>query len=249
MSWTEILGGCLRFRRQPIVDLVRDIRVGDEVLVRGPAGSDRERPDQLFDQAQEDGVVPQLDAAILQSTVAQIKASSTTFPPRLMVNVMRRSLTDSLWRRVLERVIHNLPRQTRLCIEITEHGSLVDSIEYLRSLRDTSRDFERTLEFAIDDFGTGESNFKALIELEPEIVKLDMSMIRDIHNEPAKQSFVQGVLTYAQDTDIQIVAEGIETDEEYRALRDFDLEYGQGYYFEKPQPIVPYSSVQAVPIT
>lgn len=87
---------------------------------------------------------------------------------------------------------------------------------------------------AIDDYGSGYSNELALLSIEPDFLKIDMSIVRDIDKDADKQQLVQGTIAYASQRNIAIIAEGVETYEELSMLAKFGVNYVQGYYLAKP---------------
>ncbi|MBE7218978.1 MAG: EAL domain-containing protein [Caulobacteraceae bacterium] len=87
---------------------------------------------------------------------------------------------------------------------------------------------------AIDDFGAGYSGLTLLARFQPDIVKLDMELVRDIDREPVKRTLVRHILAACADLNIQLLAEGIETADESAALADLGATLQQGYLFAKP---------------
>lgn len=96
----------------------------------------------------------------------------------------------------------------------------------------------------IDDFGAGHSGLNLLAEFQPDIIKIDMALIRDIHLHRPRQAIVAGALAICRDLAITVVAEGIESQDEANYLRDAGVRYMQGYWFAKPafQALPPLSA-------
>ena len=92
---------------------------------------------------------------------------------------------------------------------------------------------------AIDDIGTGYSSLQAIMEVQPDFLKIDMSLVKNIHQSLIKQDLVHSLLQVASRTRMRVIAEGIETAEEYQALRTCGVRYGQGFYFARPAPAFP----------
>ena len=88
---------------------------------------------------------------------------------------------------------------------------------------------------ALDDFGAGYAGLGLLAQLQPDIIKLDMALIRDIHTSRATQAIIAGIMHLAQALDIHILAEGVETQEELAVLRAAGVSLFQGYLFAKPE--------------
>ncbi len=119
----------------------------------------------------------------------------------------------------------------RVVIEITERARLeeihgaYDAIDRLRALG---------FRIALDDIGAGFASLSTLTTLAPDIVKIDMSLVRDIHSSRIKQHLVDALLHICRDHDIDVIAEGVETPEELDTLRDLGCDTFQGYLFAKP---------------
>ena len=118
-----------------------------------------------------------------------------------------------------------------IIFEITEHEAIPDRSllsEIVRVYRDNG------LLTALDDFGEGHSGLNLLAEFQPDIIKLDMNLIRDIDTTKVKQIIVGSMVNAAEELGIQVVAEGIETKDEATALSDAGINLMQGYYFQRP---------------
>jgi len=87
---------------------------------------------------------------------------------------------------------------------------------------------------AIDDFGAGFPGLNLLADLQPDIIKLDMALIRNVDTDRARRSIVAAMVTATNDLGIRVIAEGIETAQEFAALRDLGIDLMQGYHFAKP---------------
>lgn len=87
---------------------------------------------------------------------------------------------------------------------------------------------------AIDDFGAGYAGLNLLADFQPDLIKLDMGLIRGVDRDPVRRAIVNGIVVVCKRLDILLVAEGVETDGEYRALADLGIELFQGYLFAKP---------------
>ena len=119
----------------------------------------------------------------------------------------------------------------RLIFEITENEQLVDKEHLKRIIKEYRRQGFQT---AIDDFGAGYSGLNLLAEFQPDIVKLDMALLRHIDQDPVRKAIVTGIIGVCRALQIEVIAEGIETPAEYQALRDMGVSYFQGYLFARP---------------
>ena len=121
-------------------------------------------------------------------------------------------------------------------VELTEEAELSDT-----DLDELKEYFERiNVETAVDDYGTGYSNVSNLLRYMPNYVKIDRSLLSEIHNKPQKQHFVREIIEFCHDNNIMALAEGVETSEELRMVIHLGADLIQGFYTAKPSPeIVP----------
>lgn len=120
----------------------------------------------------------------------------------------------------------------RLIFEITENEELVDK-EHLKSI---IREYKlQGFKTAIDDFGAGYSGLNLLAEFQPDIIKLDMSLVRRICTDPVRQAIVKGILGVCQALNINVIAEGVETTAELQQLLALGINLYQGYLFARPE--------------
>lgn len=119
----------------------------------------------------------------------------------------------------------------RLMFEVTEAEKITDHAHLKNIFAEYKRHQFLT---AIDDFGAGYSGLNLLAEWQPDIIKLDMNLIRDIDQNKTKQLIVKSILDVCQGLGIQVISEGVETRAELAVLVDFGVDLFQGYYFAKP---------------
>lgn len=129
------------------------------------------------------------------------------------------------------------PYLSNIVFEITESEPL--NADFFSIKRERIRNWNAMI--AIDDYGSGYSNTSSLVFLAPNIVKIDMSIVRDIHKDVDKQNILENLVSYAKKREIIVLAEGVEFIEEIETLLHFGVELFQGYFFAKPsfdvQPI------------
>jgi EAL domain-containing protein (putative c-di-GMP-specific phosphodiesterase class I) len=129
----------------------------------------------------------------------------------------------------------------RVILEVTERASLHSGPELDRELALISSLGYR---LAVDDLGEGYAGLTSLITLQPNVAKIDMSLVRDIHRAPLKRDIVGALVEMARRSEILVVAEGIETMEECAVLIELGCDLLQGYLFAKPGPAFPSVSVE-----
>ena len=126
-------------------------------------------------------------------------------------------------------------------IEITEHSVVRDYAAFRRGIERLGR----PVLLAVDDAGAGFASLRHILELDPAFVKLDISLIRNIDRDPAKQALVAGLRHFARTTKRRLIAEEIESEEEARTLGQLDVRLVQGYLFGRPAPLSPRSTERA----
>lgn len=152
---------------------------------------------------------------------------------RLNLNFLPRSLVeeeDMLEAMFLAAQRHGLPLE-RLVLEVTESEAIGDLAGFAQRMR---RVRALGLQLAIDDFGAGHCGLNLLAEFQPDLLKLDMALLRGIERSGPRQAIVRAVLGACLDLGIEAVAEGVETPEEYRWLAGEGVELFQGYLFGRP---------------
>ena len=125
-----------------------------------------------------------------------------------------------------------LSRSGRAVIELTEQAELDD--EALEQMKRRHRHLG--VGTAVDDYGTGYSNVSNLLRYMPDYVKVDRSLLSEIQDSPSKQHFVREIVSFAHDTDIKVLAEGVETSDELRTVIELGCDLIQGYYTGRPGP-------------
>ncbi|WP_181705266.1 EAL domain-containing protein [Chthonobacter rhizosphaerae] len=212
---------------QPIVDVRTDTVFAYEALVRGMAGegagavlsrvTDETR--YAFDQKCRTKAV-ELAASLGMSENLSINfMPNAIYEPRLCL----RSTFEASKRFAFpaDRLIFELTEDERITDRAWIHRIIV---EYRQS----------GLKVAIDDFGAGYAQLNLLAEIRPDIVKLDMEMVRGVDVDRGRQALVRGIVQACDVMDVRVVAEGIETEAEARTLKDIGIPYLQGYLFARP---------------
>ena len=112
------------------------------------------------------------------------------------------------------------------------------SVTDFDALKERLAEIKPFARIAIDDVGAGYAGLRHLVDLEPDILKLDMSLTRDIHEDVARQALTTAMVRYAKDIGAKLVAGGIECEEERDVLAELGVDYGQGYLFARPMPVI-----------
>jgi EAL domain-containing protein (putative c-di-GMP-specific phosphodiesterase class I) len=208
---------------QPIVQLDRPRIVGYEALARFDHQPLR-TPDVWFAEAAEVGLGVELELAALRLALQQFP--STSSGPVLTLNV---SPTTALTSALADLLAGHDPE--RLVLEITEHAPVDDYDELVATL---GRLRSTGLRLAVDDAGAGFASLHHILLLRPDVIKLDISLVRDINQDPVKRALASSLVTFARDIGSTIVAEGIETPAELATLVELGVPWGQGFYLGRP---------------
>lgn len=213
---------------QPIVALSSATSVGFEALTRFTDGSP---PEGRFLEASATGLGLELEEATL---TAAVEAAAQLPPHRwLSLNVSPRMLLTG------ERLTRLLAERDRfVVIELSEH----DVVDDYGTLRDVVTGPELDVLLSVDDAGSGFASLRHILVLEPAFIKLDRSWVHDVHCDPARQTLINGLQHFADDTGAWIVAEGVETEPERDTLIELGVEYGQGWLFGRPSPAESWST-------
>ncbi|MGO9179778.1 MAG: EAL domain-containing protein [Candidatus Limnocylindrales bacterium] len=208
---------------QPIVELASGEVVGHEALTRFASG---QPPDQCFADAWSVGLGPELEFATLQVAIEDARALPAG--RWLDVNLSPRLLSEP---DRLRGLLYGADRP--LVLEITEHEIITD----YPAVREAVRSLGNDVRLAVDDAGAGIANFGHIIELSPDFVKLDISLVRRVNANLGRQALVVAMRHFARTAGCRLVAEGIETIEEAKTLAGLGVEFGQGYLFGRPEPV------------
>jgi EAL domain-containing protein (putative c-di-GMP-specific phosphodiesterase class I) len=215
---------------QPIVRATTGSLFGYEALLRHD-DPDLPDPGAVLDAAERLGRVYDIGRAIRRK--ASTSLERVPFPALLFVNLHAVELNDET---LTSPSAPLTAIARRVVLEITERASLesVDDVP-LRIARLREMGFR----IAIDDLGAGYSGLTSVARLEPEFVKLDMSLVRDIHKSPVKRKLVRSMTTLFKDMGIKVVAEGIEVVEERDTLVELGCDFLQGFLLGRPARAFP----------
>ena len=216
---------------QPIVELDTRKVIGHEGLSRGPRGSDLEAPLTLFGQAGRYSLVEELERACRRQAFVDWEAFGA--PGRLFVNTVPATVRDTtfLGRGLLDYLGPRLsPRNVTL--EITER-QVIENLNLYREAMHAFLDLGFT--FTIDDVGSGYSGLETIARLGAAYLKIDMGLVREVHQKRISQQVVKAILDLGHGMGAVVIAEGIQSEDEAAALLDLGVRFGQGYLFGRPR--------------
>lgn len=211
---------------QPIFRIADRTVVGYEALTRFQCEPLRS-PDQWFAEAAEVGMGYQLECAAGRKALAGLPYLpkdtylSLNVSPHTILNCEDPDLLVGL-------------APQRLVLEVTEHSTIEDYAEIASVLAPLRK---RGLRLAVDDAGAGYASFRHILQLKPDIIKLDRSLISGLNENQDQLALAAALVSFAEKTGIKVVAEGVETPEELKALQALNVNKAQGYLLGRPTPL------------
>jgi diguanylate cyclase (GGDEF)-like protein len=207
---------------QPIVDLRSGDLIGLEALTRF-SGTPYRTPDVWFAEAADVGLGEELELAAARRAIRA--ARDLPAGPYVALNLSPSTFVSERTQALLAEAPGDV------VIEITEHAPIAN-YDQLDAVRRSLRD--RGGRLAVDDAGAGFASLRHILRLSPDIIKLDISLTRDVHLDPRRRALAAAMITFAEELGAIIVAEGIENELELTALRSLGVPDGQGYFLGRP---------------
>jgi len=219
---------------EPIVDVKTRTVFGYEALARGPADSELRAPTVLFQVAEREDLIFELDCLCRASGLE----GAVDFPSgtKLFLNIRPTTIHDPNFR--AEKLIGTLAKcqlqPSDVVFEISEQETIQDFETFLEI-----RDYYRGLGFqiALDDTGAGYAGLESMIRLSPEFIKIDRAFVSGVDVDPVRQELLGALQSVAGRTGARIIGEGLDTLEELETLAELGIELGQGWLCGKPTPL------------
>jgi EAL domain-containing protein (putative c-di-GMP-specific phosphodiesterase class I) len=206
---------------QPIVDVPTGVATGVEALARFDSP---QAPDVWFAQAEPVGLRLPLEIAAARTALAALERPGHA--GYVSLNLSAEAILSEEFRALMADA-----DPSTLVVEITEHAAVEDYDALsgvLRRYRDTG------LRLAVDDAGAGYASLRHILKLRPDFIKIDLSLVRDIHLDPARQALVSSLVTFARTLDAVLVAEGVEQQAELDMFVRLGVRQMQGYFLCPP---------------
>jgi diguanylate cyclase (GGDEF)-like protein/PAS domain S-box-containing protein len=220
---------------QPLFSGVDNQLYGVEALIRWQHPErDMVAPDKFISLAEETGLIIPIGEWVIETACKQINAwqAQGYCVPRVAINLSARQFQDDRLVSNISRILKKTGVESKyIALEITE-SMLVDNIE--RVIETLSHLNEMGIHISIDDFGTGYSSLSYLKQFPINTLKIDRSFVRDIVVDKSDYAIVSAIIAMAHSLGMEVVAEGIETEEQLNILLRQKCNYFQGYYFSKP---------------
>ena len=229
---------------QPQVDFKTGLIIGAEALVRWQHPTrGMVSPVVFIPVAEETGLIQPIGAWVIQTACAQTRDWLKKGLPlsSISVNVsvrqfMRKDLIDTL----VKIIRHTQIDAQTLELEVTESLIMNNADEFISTLKKLK---EVGIKIAIDDFGTGYSSLNYLKRMPVDRLKVDQSFVRDINVDPESSRIVEAIINLGHSFKLKVIAEGVETDQQLKFLRDRGCEEFQGFHFSRPVPAEEFTAL------
>ena len=222
---------------QPRIDCRSGAIEALECLVRIQLDNgDLMHPETFIGLAEQNGLIREIDTYMLENALSQLHDWLQTGirPLTLSVNLSLQSINGHLLDHLSQWQVRDPRVFEYLELELTEHRLPEKDEDFLKNLH-AIRDYG--IRLALDDFGTGYANLSRLPEWPFQVLKLDSSFIIDLPNSPKQQAVVKSIIDLCHTLDIQIVAEGVESEQVLTLIDQLGCHYIQGFVYAKPKPI------------
>jgi len=234
--WSALQEGQLRVYYQPLLDIPSGRYVGTEALVRWRHPQRGVMtPADFVPIAEETGQIADIDRFVLERACRQAAAwAAAGHALRMSVNVAAGQLVDPDFHRFVGRVLADTGLSpAQLCLEITESSLMrqaAHGAEHLAGLKRLG------VALSIDDFGTGYSSLSYLHHLPVDELKIDRSFISGLGRDPRDRHLVEAIVGMAHALGLEVLAEGVESEQQLQTLAALGCTRAQGYLFSRPQP-------------
>jgi len=211
---------------QPIFDLDGGAIVGMEALARFSELPQR-TPNAWIAEAEAVGLLMDLELALAGAALDGLES----LPPDayLALNFSPETAASDRLRDLLERA-----DPSRIVVEVTEQAPVADYDELREALSGLR---ERGVRLAIDDAGAGFASLRHIVRLDPDLIKLDITLTRQIESDPVRQALAVALVSFAEQIEATVVAEGVETELQLEALRRAGIRHAQGFLLGSPGPL------------
>jgi EAL domain-containing protein (putative c-di-GMP-specific phosphodiesterase class I) len=215
---------------QPVVWLAARRVIGYEALTRVP-GDHFETVELLFKAAQQHDSLWRLERLCRRKALEGLPTLDGE--QMLFLNIEPDSIHDPELRDLPFRTLVSDAglRPSQIVLEVTEHSAVRDFAAFRRSLGHFR---EHGFRLAMDDVGSGYSGLQAIAEIAPDFIKVDMTLVRNIHTNRIKRELISTIRRFADSTGITLIAEGVESLDELRVLRGVGVRFAQGFLFARP---------------
>lgn len=231
---------------QPILSLQEEKTLGFEVLNRPVSTPLFPSTEQFYDYAGKSSNVFMIEGFLrnlsLQRYAKQLNRINGFQQKLIFINIQPQVLADPSYRsgNTLDLLAQYGLAPEQIVLELTEKEAVTDYVQFEKVIANYR---QQGFRIAVDDAGTGYNSLKTIISLKPEFIKLDKSIVRDIHKHPAQQHLVELLLEFAEHSRTAVIAEGIENFSEMSFLKNLGVQFGQGYALGRPASYLDKGSI------
>ncbi len=225
--------GNFKISFQPVVSLSDSDIHHHEVLSRFDAGTDERTPAEIIRFAEQVGIIEEFDLALCHKAIDYIrKMKKLGTPLKLGLNISGRTLESNEHAQALTAALkRNRDIAHSVILELTETSAITE-LEKVETILSGIKDLGYKI--SLDDFGSGAAGYHYLRAFNVDYVKIDGSYIKDLNQTGKKPTFLTSIVRLCQDLNIQTIAEHVENKEQAKTLKSLGVNFGQGYYFGKP---------------
>lgn len=219
---------------QEIIDLKDMSLFGFEVLMRIKSNGRFLSAGEFVDVAERIGAMQKLDLLLIERVFENYKLFENKLPLFIFINMVPDNATEEFAEKVRALADKYSVPTTNVIFEITEREAIEDImrvVSFVRELKDEG------FRFAVDDFGSGYSSFYYLKYLPVDFLKIDGEFVKTLPNSPKDRIFIEGIISVAKKMGIKTLAEFLEDEEVLKVVKDLGIDYAQGYYLGKPEPL------------
>jgi diguanylate cyclase (GGDEF)-like protein len=219
---------------QEIIDL-RDMSLfGFEVLMRIKFNGRFLSAGEFVNVAERMGAMQKLDLMLIERVFENYKLFENKSPFFLFINMVPDNATEEFAEKVKILADKYSVPTNNIIFEITEREAVEDIMQVVSFVRELK---DEGFRFAIDDFGSGYSSFYYLKYLPVDFLKIDGEFIKSLPHSPTDRIFIEAIVSVAKKMGIKTLAEFVENEEVLKVVKDLGIDYAQGYYFGKPEPL------------
>jgi diguanylate cyclase (GGDEF)-like protein len=219
---------------QEIIDLKDMSLFGFEVLMRIKSNGRFLSAGEFVDVADRIGATEKLGFLLIERVFENYKLFENKFPLFIFINMVPENATEEFAEKVRALADKYSVPTNNVIFEITERKAIEDIMQVVRFVRKLK---DEGFRFAIDDFGSGYSSFYYLKYLPVDFLKIDGEFIKSLPNSPTDRVFIEGIVSVAKKMGIKTIAEFVENEKVLEVVKDLGIDYAQGYYLGKPEPL------------
>ena len=214
---------------QQIIDVKNPKNKKYEALIRMIDDDKVISPYLFLDIAKEAKLYPRLTKIMIEKTFRYFNKTDASFSVNLSIeDIKDREIVEFIYKKANEYNIKN-----KLIFELLESeevSNFDDILPFIQKMKSMG------IRFAIDDFGSGYSNFAYLLQIQPDYIKIDGSLIKNIKENSKEYHIVKAIVKFAKSLNAEVIAEHVSSKEIVELLSDFDIDFLQGFYFSEPNP-------------